>query len=108
MHGRDVSMNQVAMEWVRLYGVSPIVWDEASELLDDMRGGCVIPLRYERPRKGACEEAVEVVVAKPDGRIVKRVYERRKVNEVTLSPRDVARVIGEVSGYADALEGIDA
>lgn len=109
MHGRDVSMNQVAMAWKRVYGQSATWWDEASELMHDMRDGCVVPVRYEAPRKGACEEAVEVVFCREDGTLVKRVRNKSgKATDSELSPRDVARVIGDVTGYADALEALDA
>ena len=109
MHGRDVSMNQVAMAWQRVYGASAMWWEEASELIHDMRGGCVIPVRYEPVRKGGVEEAVEVVLCKADGTLVKRVRDKKgAVVDQELSPRDVARVIGEVTGYADALEALDA
>ncbi len=109
MHGRDVSMNQVAMAWRRVYGMSVTVWEEASELIHDMRGGCVVPVRYEPVRKGGVEEAVEVVLCRTDGTLVRRVRNKKGAAvDQELSPRDVAYVIGEVTGYADALEAIDA
>lgn len=109
MHGRDVSMNQVAMEWQRVYGLSAAYWDEALELIHDMRGGCMVPVRYEAFRKGGVEEAVEIVLCRPDGTLVKRVRNKRgKTADSEISPRDVARVIGNVTGYADALEALDA
>lgn len=108
-NGRDVTCNRVVAEFSNLYGSNIGVWDEAAELLTDMRGGCVIPMRYEAPRKGAAEEAVETVRVHTDGRVIKRtVGVRGKVEQEVLSLRDTARVIGEVTGFEEALEALNA
>lgn len=106
---RDETCNRVVTEFARLYGSNIGVYDEAAELLHDMRDGCVIPMRYEAPRKGAAEEMVESVRVREDGTVVRRIVSKRgSVAEEQLSLRDTARVIGSVTGFEEALAALDA